>query len=177
MNLNSRFLWKTRIISESCHNNARAVFALIDIIQRRYAVSSSSLPRPAPIKDSADPSFIGTEKGSEPSRDSASTMNTLANVNNVINIKAKDESLVPLRIGKAPSESEDEAINETTTLLDNSSNELIPGKSSVICDHEMVALNIANCNDIDTADVVNDNRCYKLGEMQEDADGRIDTSL
>ena len=158
-------------------NNDRIVFAFVELIQRRYAVSSSSLPRPAPIKDCVPSGFIGIEISSEPCGDNTSTINTSSNVKDVVNVNAKDELLVPLRIAKLPSESEDEAVNETTTLLDNPGSELLTGKSSAICHHEMVALNIANCNDIDPVDVADDDTCFKLPDKQEDADVRIDTSL
>ena len=131
------------------------------------------MQRPTPIKDCVDSGFNGTVKDDGLRTDEA-TQKAVGNA------KDKDESPLPLhieRIVKVPSESEDEAVSESTTLLNVTKSEIRTEKSAVSYRHEIVMVTVANGIGVDPVDVVDNEASLHLVENADNSDTRLDTAL
>ena len=150
-----------------------------DTAKRRYAMSgTSSLPKASTIKDCVDSGRIGINTCDDQSQGKANQSGSL-NVTNVTNAEDGGDSPLSVRIegiGKVPSESEDEAVNEKTTLLENSGTNVRTVTSKVVCHPEMVKVSITNSSEDLSMDLVDDEACCKLVGSQEQSD-RLDTAL
>lgn len=147
---------------------------VVDLVQRRYAVSSTNLlPRPSSVKDCVDYGFNGTVKDNVPSKEEV-IQKIVASGND------KNESPLPLRVErivKVPSESDDEAASESTTLLNVTKNEIRTEKSAVSHRHEIMTVTVLNGNSIEAVDVVDNEASLHLVENAENSDSRLDTAL